>query len=199
MVAFLTGLLLTLNQVRFPRRRVQSQRLTEHPIRMELGRTVESVVNTFQQGTLRTTPVFALSSGEFVLAMEVMKCIIKHSNPSNELAAVNSVRWQVSLDPQTGMIEVGDNGWNEILLADEHQIIGQSGAATADGAVYSGSTSKNYDFTADGNGELVISRDIFLDVQGTGNASVRAASGYLLYYPVEVNAMQLVVENVLND
>lgn len=168
-----------------------NKRLTEKPFR--IGFTVtESGANVYTEAEIQL-PTVAL--GRKVQGVELMKITSDMDQPENEAGQSNVTQAQINRDSRSALAgpQNLDNLYNRKAQIDNTQ-------SAAGESAHGMEVSKFDDLTdGDGNGLVIAESSIYACVKGTGNATVRAFAGQIWCHLVELDAADVIIEQLVSD
>ncbi len=156
------------------------RRITEAPF--IIGHTVtESGANTFTTASLELPVAPVIAKGRFQ-ALELMAVDDFLDSADLESAQIdNTSRVQLVHAEESAMLQFDDDG----VIWERRQRTG--GVGTTVGAVTNEEVAYSDMTDHDGNGRLIADREIFLQIQGTGNAGAKRSGVKLIVHLVELD------------
>ncbi len=170
-----------------------AKRITQNPFRVKASVT-ETAANTttIAEVTLPIAPV----GNDKVLGLEVMGAVYHPTNDFVDLEDGQTNRTRTQWSKDTGAVfdaSLDDN-------IDMMQKGAESQFTTSGGSCIDLQSEVFHDLTdGDGNGEIIVERSIFFQVQGVGNAGAKGCQSYLLCHLVELDTNEVVLNLVLDD
>jgi len=170
-------------------------RLHEKPILLRLPRLTETASNSYTERQ-DDVPVRSAGRGK-IQALELMKVHYFMGIPSIEPGESNNTIFHISTETKAAVTNVAED--EDILLFDQVGVRSEDATAIELNVTSLQGEVLSDDLTdGDGNGQLWFSRDMFVGVQGIGNASARTIDVWFLYYLVEVDGEDI-IQQILND
>lgn len=144
----------------------------------------ESAINTFTQQE------FTILSVDRKEVMEILKLFVDIEEPDLEDVALNDVRWQLTKSSQTSMLAFNDD---DVIMAGRQTVESFDTGTTDATIVIKWERPIVFDLT-DGNGNGYISpkSNIFLAIQGAGNAVVKFVSMKILFTWLKISVDELI-------
>lgn len=172
-------------------------RLHENPISLMRFATLnEDSANTFTQRQ-QLTPVQAVGKGR-LLALEICSIMMEIGAPSTEAGQNNQVAAHLSKESKSAIGRMGSDP--DIILHNFFERTGLTVTSVGEIMLQLPTGTLFYDYTfGTGKGKIVVSRDIWIAVLGTGNASARFVNSVIFGYLVEIDADELIAIAVAED
>ncbi len=169
-------------------------RITEKPIRIPFGVLTESAANTFTTQTISvaSVPSISVTRGQAKgIGIEVMKVFSEVDPPDPEDDQQNSMQWEISKGAApTAMLSATSQRavWRR-------QDRAEINFTTSGSSGFEQQLTQFDDLTdGDGNGELVFDNQMHFSGLGTGNATTKSGSGYMLVHLIEFSAEEAIFE-----
>jgi len=168
-----------------------AKKITDRPFPIRFN-IVETSANTYTEQNL-DLPVAIVGVGK-IQAIEILAVVGELDLPSAEPGVANNVWAQLVRDTQTTKIRHDDE---DLIWAKGRQWDSEDAAGIEAGAL--AETTFDESLVYDGDGEIVMERQIHMGILGSGNAAARRVHGKLICHLVELTASEVIPQLFLDN